>query len=171
MWPLVGRVLTPVTPVPAFARQTALLHARRDNHRAVRMPTVQPYPPVAAPRTHSTHSLHTSATTQNMAASKCPVAHGQLTPATGGRPSQWWPNSLPLHVLHQHQHTPSSSPTPPGFNYADAFNKLDLAAVKKDIEKVCVPSCMIYKHTHPLPLLPLPHPPGGVGGGGDQATA
>ncbi len=43
----------------------------------------------------------------------------------------WWPHQLNLHILHQH--TPASNPMDPDFNYAEAFKKLDLAAVKKDL--------------------------------------
>jgi len=52
--------------------------------------------------------------------------------AGGGMSNRdWWPNQLNLRILHQH----SSKPNPMGedFNYAEAFKKLDLAAVKKDL--------------------------------------
>jgi catalase-peroxidase len=43
----------------------------------------------------------------------------------------WWPNQLDLSVLHQN---PSAgSPMPSGFSYAEAFESLDLKAVKADI--------------------------------------
>nr|WP_297383683.1 catalase/peroxidase HPI [uncultured Roseateles sp.] len=65
--------------------------------------------------------------------SKCPVSGKKSIPtATGGRSSRdWWPNQLNLRILHQH--TPDSSPMPVGFNYAQEFKKLDLAAVKRDL--------------------------------------
>lgn len=44
----------------------------------------------------------------------------------------WWPNRLDLSLLRQHN--PSSSPADANFNYAKAFNSLDLEAVKKDIK-------------------------------------
>jgi len=60
--------------------------------------------------------------------SKCPVNH-----AAGASRSNrdWWPNQLSLKVLHQH--SPLSDPMGEGFNYAEEFKSLDLAAVKKDL--------------------------------------
>jgi len=46
----------------------------------------------------------------------------------------WWPERLRLEPLHKN--SAKSSPLGPDFNYAQEFNKLDLAEVKKDIEKV-----------------------------------
>jgi catalase-peroxidase len=43
----------------------------------------------------------------------------------------WWPEQLDLTPLRQHSAT--SSPLGPQFNYAEEFAKLDLAALKKDI--------------------------------------
>jgi catalase-peroxidase len=51
---------------------------------------------------------------------------------------QWWPKQLHLEILHQH--TPESSPMGEDFNYAEAFKKLDLAAVKKDLTAVMTDS-------------------------------
>jgi catalase-peroxidase len=50
----------------------------------------------------------------------------------------WWPDQLNLQVLHQH--SPLSNPTGKEFNYADEFKKLDLTALKKDIEAVMTTS-------------------------------
>ncbi|MCE2792577.1 MAG: catalase/peroxidase HPI [Blastopirellula sp.] len=44
----------------------------------------------------------------------------------------WWPKQLNLQILHQHSGL--SNPMEPGFDYAAEFKKLDLAAVKKDLE-------------------------------------
>ena len=44
----------------------------------------------------------------------------------------WWPNRLDLSPLRQHNR--SSNPLGEDFDYAKAFNSLDLKAVKKDIE-------------------------------------
>jgi catalase-peroxidase len=62
--------------------------------------------------------------------SKCPFNHGQLT---GSSPTNrdWWPNQLDLRILHQH--TAESNPMGEDFDYAKEFQKLDLAAVKKDL--------------------------------------
>ncbi|MCW5654560.1 catalase/peroxidase HPI [Hydrogenophaga sp.] len=64
---------------------------------------------------------------------KCPFAAAHGARATNGvRSNQdWWPNQLNLKILHQH--TAKSNPMGAEFNYAEAFKKLDLAAVKKDL--------------------------------------
>lgn len=46
----------------------------------------------------------------------------------------WWPNQLNLKVLHQNSSL--SNPMGDGFNYAEEFKKLDLAAVKQDINAI-----------------------------------
>ncbi len=65
--------------------------------------------------------------------SKCPVTGktGSPTTARGTANRDWWPNQLNLGILHQH--SPKSNPMDPGFNYAEEFKKLDLAALKKDL--------------------------------------
>ena len=50
----------------------------------------------------------------------------------------WWPNRLDLRVLKEN--APISDPVNPAFDYAKEFSKLDLAAVKKDIEKTLTTS-------------------------------
>ncbi|ALN85262.1 catalase/peroxidase HPI [Lysobacter capsici] len=66
--------------------------------------------------------------------SKCPFNH-----AAGGGTSNrdWWPNQLNLKVLHQQ--APPSNPDP-DFDYAQAFNSLDLAAVKRDLHALMTDS-------------------------------
>src|SRR5690242_16184048 len=57
---------------------------------------------------------------------QCPVIHG------GWRTNRdWWPNQLNLQVLHQH--SALSDPMGEAFDYAEAFKKLDVAALKKDL--------------------------------------
>tara|TARA_R110000787_G_scaffold274979_1_gene383345 strand:+ start:188850 stop:191030 length:2181 start_codon:yes stop_codon:yes gene_type:complete len=60
---------------------------------------------------------------------KCPI-HNH---AAGGGTSNndWWPSRLKLNILRQH--TSVSDPMDPDFDYAEAFKKLDLGAVKKDL--------------------------------------
>ena len=72
--------------------------------------------------------------------SKCPFSGGGSKPtASSGTSNQdWWPNQLNLKVLHQH--SPLSDPLDKNFNYADAFNSLDLAAVKKDLHALMTDS-------------------------------
>ncbi|MBI3343485.1 MAG: catalase/peroxidase HPI [Gammaproteobacteria bacterium] len=59
---------------------------------------------------------------------KCPFHHAA---GTGKSNHDWWPNQLNLKILHQHSSL--SDPMGKGFNYAEAFKSLDLAAVKKDL--------------------------------------
>ena len=73
-------------------------------------------------------------------ASKCPVTNGvQRQTAPKARSNRdWWPNQLNLEILHQN--SPQSNPMGEEFDYAAEFKKLDLAAVKKDIEAVMTTS-------------------------------
>ena len=43
----------------------------------------------------------------------------------------WWPNQLDLSVLHQH--SPSSNPMDESFDYTEAFEGLDVEALKRDV--------------------------------------
>ena len=72
--------------------------------------------------------------------SKRPVMGGVNNQATGrGRSNRdWWPNQLNLKVLSQH--CPLSNPLGREFNYAEEFKKLDLAAVKKDLQALMTDS-------------------------------
>jgi catalase-peroxidase len=72
--------------------------------------------------------------------SKCPVMNGaQRHTAAGAFANQdWWPNQLNLQILHQH--SPLSNPMGKEFNYAEEFKKLDLNALKKDVEAVMTTS-------------------------------
>ncbi|MCB9355813.1 MAG: catalase/peroxidase HPI [Lewinellaceae bacterium] len=69
----------------------------------------------------------------NNGESKCPFSGGILKTTAGGGTSNrdWWPNQLKLNILRQNSEL--ANPMDPGFNYADAFKSLDLAAVKQDI--------------------------------------
>lgn len=64
---------------------------------------------------------------------KCPVTGRSSGQVAGGGTSNrdWWPNQLNLNILHQH--SCKSNPMGEGFDYAEEFKKLDLAAVKKDL--------------------------------------
>ncbi len=72
--------------------------------------------------------------------SKCPVTGGADKRATsrGATNRDWWPNQLNLKILHQH--SPLSNPMGKGFNYAEEFRSLDLAAVKKDLQALMTDS-------------------------------
>jgi catalase-peroxidase len=70
---------------------------------------------------------------------QCPVVGGSMRPlaqrttAAGGMSTQdWWPNQLNLSILHQN--SAKGNPMGESFNYAEEFKKLDLNAVKKDLE-------------------------------------
>jgi catalase-peroxidase len=69
-------------------------------------------------------------------ASKCPV-HGSTTAGTRSN-RDWWPNQLNLDILRQHSSL--SDPMDPDFDYAEAFSKLDLAAVKADLHALMTDS-------------------------------
>jgi catalase-peroxidase len=63
-----------------------------------------------------------------------PVTGGVNIQATGqGRSIRdWWPNQLNLKGLHHN--SPLANPMGREFNYAEEFKKIDLAAVKKDLQ-------------------------------------
>ncbi|MBK9393155.1 MAG: catalase/peroxidase HPI [Uliginosibacterium sp.] len=62
---------------------------------------------------------------------KCPFGHGSRTTVSKQSNRDWWPDQLNLGILHQH--APASNPLGADFDYAAAFQQLDLAAVKKDL--------------------------------------
>ena len=72
--------------------------------------------------------------------SKCPVISGtHKHTAAGARSNRdWWPNQLNLQILHPN--SPLSNPMGEEFNYAEEFKKLDLDALRKDIEAVMTTS-------------------------------
>ncbi len=61
-------------------------------------------------------------------AAKCPFNHAA---GAGTSNRDWWPSQLNLKILHQH--SALSDPMGEGFDYAEAFKSLDLAAVKRDL--------------------------------------
>ena len=63
-------------------------------------------------------------------ASKCPVMHGGMT-ASGKSNTDWWPESLNLDILHQHDR--QSNPMGDRFNYREAVKSLDFAFLKQDM--------------------------------------
>jgi catalase-peroxidase len=71
---------------------------------------------------------------------KSPVTNGahRHTAAGGLSNRDWWPDQLNLSILHQN--SPESSPLGSDFNYAEEFKKLDLGALKKDVETVMTTS-------------------------------
>ena len=65
--------------------------------------------------------------------SKCPFlgSTGARTEPVAPSNDSWWPNRLNLKILRLHSDL--SNPMDKSFNYAEAFKKLNLSAVKKDL--------------------------------------
>ena len=72
--------------------------------------------------------------------SKCPVMHGSLSSndSKGSSNKDWWPNQLNLSILHQHDK--KSDPMDDGFDYSEAFKRLDYEALKKDLNDLMTDS-------------------------------
>lgn len=69
-------------------------------------------------------------------AGKCPFSHGAQT-TSGGSVTKFWPNSLNLDILHQHD----TKTNPLGdFNYREALKDLDVEALKADLRKLMTDS-------------------------------
>ncbi|WP_421999862.1 catalase/peroxidase HPI [Roseovarius mucosus] len=68
---------------------------------------------------------------------KCPVMHGSVT-ETGASVMDWWPKSLNLDILHQHDQ--KTNPLGADFNYAEEVKKLDFEAVKADVKALMTDS-------------------------------
>jgi len=63
--------------------------------------------------------------------------HGGNT-ATGKSNTAWWPNALNLDILHQHDS--KTNPMGAAFNYRDEVKKLDVQALKKDLNALMTDS-------------------------------
>lgn len=69
----------------------------------------------------------------------CPVVHGRAPhPTQGGGNRQWWPERLNLKILAKNPAV--ANPLGADFDYAEAFESLDLPAVKRDIAEVLTTS-------------------------------
>jgi catalase-peroxidase len=69
----------------------------------------------------------------------CPVAHERAPyPTQGGGNQGWWPDRLNLKILAKNPAV--ANPLGEEFDYAEAFNTLDLAEVKQDIAAVLTTS-------------------------------
>ncbi|MFD4474568.1 catalase/peroxidase HPI [Streptomyces sp. NPDC058471] len=69
----------------------------------------------------------------------CPVVHGRAPhPTQGGGNRQWWPERLNLKILAKNPAV--ANPLGEEFDYAEAFNSLDLPTVKRDIAEVLTTS-------------------------------
>jgi catalase-peroxidase len=67
-------------------------------------------------------------------AGECPIAPGLIHPTMGDANTEWWPNRLNLKILAKNPAV--ANPLGEDFNYAEAFQTLDLAAVKRDIAEM-----------------------------------
>lgn len=68
---------------------------------------------------------------------QCPVMHGANTTSATSK-TDWWPNSLNLDILHQHD--TKTNPMGEDFDYSKEFKQLDLASVKKDLHALMTDS-------------------------------
>ena len=72
---------------------------------------------------------------QNMG--KCPVMHGGQT-AAGHSVTDWWPETLNLDILHQHDR--KTDPMGEDFDYREEVKNLDFDALKKDMHALLTES-------------------------------
>lgn len=63
---------------------------------------------------------------------------GSLRALLGRTNADWWPNQMSMDILHQQGRT--GNPMGDGFDYAEAFKKLDYAAVKRDLTALMIDS-------------------------------
>ncbi|MEM0946755.1 MAG: catalase/peroxidase HPI [Pseudomonadota bacterium] len=68
-------------------------------------------------------------------AGKCPVIHATFSVRSN---RDWWPNQLNVGILHQN--TAKSNPLGESFDYAEAFDGLDLDAVMEDLNALMTDS-------------------------------
>lgn len=68
---------------------------------------------------------------------KCPVVHGANT-ETGNSVMAWWPKSLNLDILHQHD--TKTNPMGASFDYREALKQLDVPALKNDLKALMTDS-------------------------------
>jgi len=72
-----------------------------------------------------------------MSEAKCPVMHGGATESSMSNMS-WWPRSLNLDILHQHDS--KTNPMGTDFDYREAVKSLDYDALKKDLHALMTDS-------------------------------
>jgi catalase-peroxidase len=68
---------------------------------------------------------------------KCPVMHGAST-SVGSSSMDWWPDSLNLDILHQHD--TKTNPLGANFDYGEEFLKLDFVSLKSDLHALMTDS-------------------------------
>ncbi|MEA9660447.1 catalase/peroxidase HPI [Xanthomonas campestris] len=67
---------------------------------------------------------------------KCPFNHSVVGAGTTNR--DWWPKQLRVDLLNQH--SARSNPLAASFNYAEAFKRLDLQALKQELRALMIDS-------------------------------
>ena len=72
-----------------------------------------------------------------MSEMKCPVMHGAIT-TTDTAVTDWWPKTLNLDILHQHD--AKTDPMDDGFDYREAVKALDVDALKRDLHALMTDS-------------------------------
>ncbi len=87
-----------------------------------------------------TNGKHHVSTPTDSSDNGCPFHNGAPRESAGGgtRNEEWWPNRLNLDILRQH--APASNPLGEEFNYAEAFQSLDLEGVKQDLSELMTDS-------------------------------
>jgi catalase-peroxidase len=68
---------------------------------------------------------------------KCPVMYGAST-SVGSSSMDWWPDSLNLDILHQHD--TKTNPLGANFDYGEEFLKLDFVSLKSDLHALMTDS-------------------------------
>ncbi|AUH32991.1 catalase/peroxidase HPI [Paracoccus tegillarcae] len=68
---------------------------------------------------------------------KCPIMHGSIT-ETGESVMDWWPKSLNLDILSQHDS--KTDPMGPDFDYREQVKSLDFEALKRDMHALLTES-------------------------------
>ncbi|MES2647281.1 MAG: catalase/peroxidase HPI [Bacteroidota bacterium] len=76
----------------------------------------------------------------NTSEAKCPFHGGMPKKSAGGgtRNNDWWPKNLKINILRQHSQL--SNPLEKDFNYAEAFQSLDMEALKTDLHALMTDS-------------------------------
>ncbi len=74
---------------------------------------------------------------EDKSSGKCPVMHGGHTSA-GTSNMDWWPKSLNLDILHQHDS--KTNPMGEKYSYHEELKKLDVDALKKDLHALMTDS-------------------------------
>jgi catalase-peroxidase len=102
--------------------------------------SIQPFINLLTMENSTPSGISSHATNGANGAGKCPFSSGAIKHASGAGPSNkdWWPNQLNVNILRQNSSL--SDPMGEGFNYADEFKSLDLAALKQDLSDLMTDS-------------------------------